>query len=188
MLSVFQYCMFFRYFVEDKWFRNPWKPRWSLHLACFMLLLCFAFGIFGIFFKTFLPLKWGNGSGFLRLEGVICVTETWRYVSRFILVTMKTYSCIWNHFRSRWNATVFSRPYCRNSAKSSRNGQSFFSEMSKDFKMFLWEMCHTARWKVPCQAFLSPPPLSPSSFKMSTPLTLKKAWYTGYHIPQSISC
>ena len=47
-----------------------------------MLLLCFALGIFGIFFKTFLPLKWGNGSGFLRLEGVICVTETGRYVSR----------------------------------------------------------------------------------------------------------
>lgn len=161
MLSVFQYCMFFRYFVEDKWFRNPWKPRWSLHLACFMLLLCFALGIFGIVFKTFLPLKWGNGSGFLRLKGVICVTETWRYVSPVHFGYHENVQLYMKPFQVKMKCNCFSRPYCRNSAKSSRNGQSFFSKMSKDFKMFLWEMCHTARWKVPCQAFLSPPPPLP---------------------------
>ena len=44
-------------------------------------------------------------------------------------------------------------------------------------------MCHTICWMVLCQAFLSLLPLPHPPSKISSPLPLRKAWYSGYCWP-----
>ena len=41
-------------------------------------------------------------------------------------------------------------------------------------------LCHTICWMVLCQAFLSLLPLPPPPSQISSPLSSRKAWYSGY--------